>query len=181
MISTTHYANEVSTHRRQRGAALLIALVVLLATTLLGVTIARMTTLQERMAGNLRQQALGFEGAEAMLREGEEWLEDQTGATTRPQPEPANTCGSPPCDVLASGPNALDPLADTTWNGSDVRNGDALQGTDSTQFYIQEGQVLPDSLNVEDTGERVYYFVVGRATNDVGSDAILRSEFAVRY
>ena len=44
----------------ERGAALIVALVMLLVMTVLGVTAARNTNLQERMAGNLRDNNLAF-------------------------------------------------------------------------------------------------------------------------
>jgi type IV pilus assembly protein PilX len=62
----------------QRGAALIVALVMLLAMTLLGVTAVRNTTLQERMAGNLRDSNLSFQAAERALRAGEEFLQSPT-------------------------------------------------------------------------------------------------------
>jgi type IV pilus assembly protein PilX len=63
---------------RQRGAALIVAMVMLLVMTLLGVTAIRSTTLQERMAGNLRDSNLAFQAAERALREGEEFLRSPT-------------------------------------------------------------------------------------------------------
>jgi type IV pilus assembly protein PilX len=60
---------------RERGAALIVALVMLLIMTVLGVSAMRSTTLQERMAGNLRDGNLAFQAAEAALREGENFLE----------------------------------------------------------------------------------------------------------
>lgn len=58
----------------QRGSALIIALVFLLAMTLIGVTAMQGTTQQESMAGNMRDRNLAFQAAEAALRGGEEWL-----------------------------------------------------------------------------------------------------------
>ena len=71
------YARPLS-HRAQRGAALIVAMVMLLAMTLLGVTAVRNTTLQERMAGNLRDSNLAFQAAERALREGESFLRSAT-------------------------------------------------------------------------------------------------------
>jgi type IV pilus assembly protein PilX len=59
----------------QHGAVLVVALVFLLLMTLLGVTAMRGTTLQERMAGNLRDNNLALQAAEAALREGEQFLQ----------------------------------------------------------------------------------------------------------
>lgn len=62
----------------QRGSALIVAMVMLLVLTLLGVTAVRNTTLQERMAGNLRDSNLAFQAAERALREGEKFLRRPT-------------------------------------------------------------------------------------------------------
>jgi type IV pilus assembly protein PilX len=62
----------------ERGAALIVALVMLLIMTVLGVTAARNTNLQERMAGNLRDNNLAFQSAERALREGETFLQGAT-------------------------------------------------------------------------------------------------------
>lgn len=63
---------------RQSGAVLVIALIMLLAMTLIGVTGLSSTTMQERMAGNLREMDIAFQAAEAALREGETYLESAT-------------------------------------------------------------------------------------------------------
>ncbi|HMB74618.1 MAG TPA: PilX N-terminal domain-containing pilus assembly protein [Gammaproteobacteria bacterium] len=60
--------------RRERGAALIIALVFLIVLTMLGVSSMRTTTLQQRMAGNQRDSNLAFQAAEAGLREAEQFL-----------------------------------------------------------------------------------------------------------
>lgn len=53
---------------RQRGAALVVGLVLLVVVTLVGVGAMQTTTLQEKMAGNLRDSNLSFQAAEAALR-----------------------------------------------------------------------------------------------------------------
>ncbi len=60
--------------RGQKGAVLILSLVFLVIMTILGVTGMRSATLEERMAGNLRDGRLAFEAAEAGLREGESLL-----------------------------------------------------------------------------------------------------------
>lgn len=60
--------------RRQSGAALILALIFLLLMTMLSTSSMRTSTMQERMAGNMRDWNLGFQGAEAALREAEEFL-----------------------------------------------------------------------------------------------------------
>ena len=60
--------------RAERGAALIVGLVMLLIMTLIGATAMQSTTLQERMAGNTRDRHLAFQASEAALRAGEQWL-----------------------------------------------------------------------------------------------------------
>lgn len=62
--------------RAQTGVALVVTLLILLVMTILGVSSMQSTTLEERMAGNMRDQNLAFQSAEAALIEGEEFLEN---------------------------------------------------------------------------------------------------------
>lgn len=57
--------------QRSRGAVLVVALILLLVLTLIGVTAARMQTAQEGMARNEDNHQLALQAAEAALREGE--------------------------------------------------------------------------------------------------------------
>lgn len=57
--------------RRAQGSVLIVALVILLVLTLLGVSGMNTTVLQERMVGNLQEGLSGFQAAEAGLRYGE--------------------------------------------------------------------------------------------------------------
>ena len=62
--------------RQQRGAVLVVSLIILLLMTIIGVSSMKTTTLEERMAGNLRDQNLSFQSAEAALIAGENYLEN---------------------------------------------------------------------------------------------------------
>ena len=57
---------------RQRGAILVIALIMLLLLTIIGLASMRGTSLQESMSGNLRDSNISLQAAEAALRKGEE-------------------------------------------------------------------------------------------------------------
>jgi type IV pilus assembly protein PilX len=59
---------------RQRGASLLISLIFLVMMAMLGVTVANVTNLEERMAGNTRDRDLALQAAEAALRDAERRL-----------------------------------------------------------------------------------------------------------
>jgi type IV pilus assembly protein PilX len=67
-----------SPHSRQRGATLIVALVLLMLLTMIGVAGMQDTTLQEKMVGNMRDRSLAFQAAEAALRGGEKYLQAAT-------------------------------------------------------------------------------------------------------
>ena len=61
----------------ERGAVLIVGLLVLLVITIIGVTQLQSTVLQERMAGNMRQNNLALQAAEAALQAGLSYIEQQ--------------------------------------------------------------------------------------------------------
>lgn len=69
--------------KQQRGAVLIVSMVILLVMTLIGVSIMNSSTLQERMAGNDRQKDLSLYAAESALRVGETWLQDNITAANQ--------------------------------------------------------------------------------------------------
>ena len=60
---------------QQSGVVLIISLIMLLLLTPIGVTGMQVTGLEEKMAGNYRDQSLAFQSAEAALRVGEQRIE----------------------------------------------------------------------------------------------------------
>ena len=55
-------------HSKQRGAVLVVGLLLLLILTIVSVTSMQMNSSQETMAGNLRDHNLAFQAAESGLR-----------------------------------------------------------------------------------------------------------------
>lgn len=67
--------------QNQRGAVLIISMIILLLLTILGVTSMRTTQLEERMAGNARDRHVAFEAAEAALIDAETFVQAIVTAT----------------------------------------------------------------------------------------------------
>lgn len=59
---------------KEKGAILITSLVMLTVLTLLGLSGMSGYVLEQRMAGNHKQRQIGFQSAEAVVREGEIWL-----------------------------------------------------------------------------------------------------------
>jgi len=64
--------SKTSASRRQQGAILVTALIILVVMTLIGVTSMQSSTMEERMAGNMKEIHRSFQAAEAGMRRGVE-------------------------------------------------------------------------------------------------------------
>lgn len=64
----------LATSTKQHGATLVIALIILLVMSMIGIANMQSSTMQERMAANTRQKTLAKYAAESALREAENWL-----------------------------------------------------------------------------------------------------------
>lgn len=59
---------------QQQGAALVVSLLMLLVMTIIGLVGVQVTSLEEKMAGNMRDRNLAFQAAESAVRAGEAYL-----------------------------------------------------------------------------------------------------------
>ena len=76
--------NATTLPQRQRGAILVIALMFLVLLTIISVSSISGVTLEEKMAGNMREQNVAFQAAESALRDAEIDLETGIGGTCTP-------------------------------------------------------------------------------------------------
>ncbi len=67
--------------RQQRGAVLIVSLIMLLVMTLLGVSSMKGSAMEEKMTRNLHDKNLAFQAAEAALRAAEQDIQDNIIAT----------------------------------------------------------------------------------------------------
>lgn len=105
-------------HRRTHGAALVVALMMLVLVLVLGLAALRLATTEERMVGYAQDRQLALQAAEAALREIEDRVDQE-------KPVAPATCGSVPsltgpgfriCPALAASavPRWIQPVA-TDW------------------------------------------------------------------
>jgi len=132
----------------QQGSALIISLVILIVMTLIGITGIGTSSLEEKMAGNTRDRALAFQAAEAALRDGETYYDDEIVAITSAF-DGTNT------GLYPAGSNP-DVFADATWANSRVYSG-TIDDVATQPRYIIEllGELggTGDSLNIMGYGE----------------------------
>ncbi|GGY79567.1 pilus assembly PilX family protein [Marinobacter zhanjiangensis] len=136
----------------QSGSALIVSLIMLLLLSLIGVASMQSTTLQDRMTGNLQDQELAFQAAEAAVREAEGFLRE---------------------DPPASFPNndglyrvGADDRPDWMANIEDDGNGTIEYGADIDRtssrpvYYIEQiDSIVPPGTDLSTFTEPVYYRV----------------------
>ncbi len=82
---------------KQRGVVLVFCLILLLVTTLLGITAMNTTSLEESMTQNERDRHTAFQAAEAALREGERYVLSQATSATTFVPSFVDACTNGLC------------------------------------------------------------------------------------
>ncbi len=164
---------------RQHGVVLFVVLIMLLLLTIIGVTAVNNVTMEERMAGNLRDGDLAFQAAEAALRNGENWL---SPLSTLPA-----ACTTAPCTTVWD-ESILINLADqdTAWWTTNGRPGagDIANLYANPVFIVEELAIVPDSLRIG-SGNKTYsdyYKVTAHATGGSQSAiSVLQTTFVKRY
>ena len=178
---------KLTTHIRQNGATLVVAMLMLLVLTVLGLTTMSMTRFEERMAGNSRDVNLAFQGAEAGLRDAEERIRTWNEFTV-----PA-ACVTAPCSVWQQNYLPVD-LRDQLygwWTGNATEYG--VAGTQEVTEVVRDPLVVVEDLDfVPDSAALTpgYSHQTGRSfyritANSVGAsntaEAVLESTFVQRY
>lgn len=177
---------------RQAGTVLLVAMIMLLVMSLLGLNSLRGTSLEERMAGNWRDQNLALQAAEAALRAGEDLIAPGVAlpefdafpcavgqACTVFQFDEAN----PSADMLISRTAAL--MAQ--WTGSATTYAPGLQGVNAQpQFLVEHRLYIRDNLVVgtgsaSETGRHVYLVTARGVGQTPETVRVLQTQYAKRY
>jgi type IV pilus assembly protein PilX len=165
-----------STPSRQRGVVLAVALIMLVVITLLGVSAMQATSLEERMAGNMRDRSLAFQAAEAALRDGERVLTQAVlstfDGTNGLYPAPA--VGALPVWLKADG-SLQD---DTFWNANGRSYSDTVSGvTVQPRYIIEEIARLPGVGESLEAGQPVpditYYRVTARGIGGTATAVVI--------
>lgn len=115
-------SGSIAGSRRERGAVLVISLLLLLVLTLIGLAATRSTTLEERMVANQRDHEVAFQAAEMALRDGESALQNASPGSF------SNTAG----------------LYDSTWYSNNANPWQSIDWSASANATIQYEGTLPD-------------------------------------
>lgn len=170
----------------------MVALIMLLVMTILGITSVSTSVLQEKMAGNMRDQAVAFEAAEAAVRAGENWISNQE---FRPEPKASypGLNGVWKAGILGNLSNQ-----NYSWwtDNSSSRHSVSYEEFDSAlsitqantqpRIIIEHGAFIPDDLGLggqygEQSG-RHYYKITGYGVGATRTaQAVVQSTFVKRF
>ena len=185
--------------QRQRGAVLIVSMLLLLVVTVLALGASQSTRLQERMAGSQRNYDLAFQAAEAGLRAGERMVDPDSMLTP---PLPCAAITAPPCRVYERGflnqtvsyeeqayqeRDWWTSVAQSYTAGTGAIKGSAGEGLakEDPQFYVEELQEVPDALSIPPTGpppSRVYYRIISRGEGGTAnSNVVIHSTYVRRF
>lgn len=177
---------------RQRGAVLMVGLVLLMALVILGVAASQSAIIQERLAGNFRDTSLAFESAEAGTRWSSAWLQS-LGKTSLSRPFPCSSGCDNDSPVWEVGVYPTDPApTDETWDdarqyGIDPSNDEEVAGGiplvhDQPAFIMEQQIFLRDDLAGDPQKGVAFYRVTGKGTGQrQASAAIVRAVVAKRF
>ncbi|WP_198295681.1 pilus assembly PilX family protein [Imhoffiella purpurea] len=129
--------------RQQKGAVLMISLILLVLLTIIGITAILSSSLDERMAANARARNLAFQAAESALRQGERFVLESAWDKLKD-------------DVSSQHPNPDDDDAWTNinWDKQKVYTGPIGDGTDDVvarpSYVIEKLTATGSSLTGRD-------------------------------
>jgi type IV pilus assembly protein PilX len=181
--------------QQQSGAALFVALIMLLTLTLLGVSAMRTTGLQERMARNLRDRSISIQSNEALLRTAENWIRGLNSVDATPSVQPSCTAGTAcaavwPLDKYAAlgtiaNMRASDYAADAFWKSPNVQSAIIDSSTNQQGNYFAEFFIDPKTHDGDQTeggnpaANRIFRYRItanGRSGPD-GAESIVQTTF----
>jgi type IV pilus assembly protein PilX len=191
-LSHTHLSIGTPASGRQRGAALIISLLILILLTILGLSSMQTTNMEERMASNARDREIAFQAAEAALAVGERWVMEQydnpapTGSTSPSWrvwllTESTNACNTGLCGPKASG-GSFNPYAANAWDSATALDDDAHElkvGSGANEVTLPPEYVV--QLVSGDTATDNYIFrIYAKGWGGGGqSEVVLQSTFKV--
>lgn len=156
------------TQSSQRGAALIIGLIMLLILTLLGVTAISNVTLQERMASSLMDRNLAFQAAEMALRRAEDHVNGKNSADT-------DTATGTAIYDLNTGTTQPAPNDISAWSNNYLRAPTiaGISAANAPRYRIER------QIKISDSQPTIYRLSAIGYGNRAGTTVVLQSTFGV--
>jgi len=126
---------------RQRGAVLLVGLILLLVLTMVGVSTMQSTTLESKMVANMGDREVCFEAAERAAKRAESWID---GRGTAPASSDSGGGANPVYQHLSNG------WWDTASNWTAMMNDTMTAGAQESQAPMYVVEELADDITLND-------------------------------
>lgn len=189
---------------RHSGMVLIISLIILLLLTIIGVSGMKVSSLEEKMAGNDRDQSVAFQAAETALRMGETQAKrlydasnldnlcdgtlnttaDQQGLFYNPSINDGNHCV--PCPATPTADCVIpNPMSSATWANTNTNTLSApvlaanLLPNTTARYYITYHYFYRNK-GADKTMDSYYFTVTARGQGANGGEVILRSYFGAK-
>ncbi len=170
--------------KTQSGAVLIVSLIILLILTVIGVSAMSTSSLEEKMAGNLRDQSVSFQAAESTLSDSEQALNGWIAI-------PVATSAGNTSVWLRDSMGTISSLAydDNWWQSKAFLANQTAQNLSTLpidpRYVIEELKFTSDTLNPNDRAKGLgvfYYRDTARAHGMTKhSLTILQTTFARRF
>jgi len=177
--------------RHEGGFALAMTLIMLLVLTILGVTAMNMSSLQQKMAGNMQESQVAFQAAESAVREAEAWL------LARPAPAPLlappTVCTTPTTVCTLGVGDTIESQNEAWWDTNSREFGAAggtpdlvKAGSKDPRYVIEYIETHPYSLNQDPNVTyprgRYYYRISAQGWGNAPSaKALLQTTYVRHY
>lgn len=168
--------------RFQSGAALIFALIFLLLLSVIGITAMQSSTMQERMAGNVRDTNLAFQASELALRSAEDQMDGvniPTFNATGPFREPITDATIATTWTAYSWTDANSTKVATSLTGIDATNNPryVVEEVTSSSALAASGSAI-DLESMQKLETPVVYRITAKGIGSTGnSTVILQSTF----
>jgi type IV pilus assembly protein PilX len=177
--------------QRQKGAILVVSLLMLLVMTVLALSASTSTRLQERMAGNSRDVELAFQGSEAGLRDAERGIQQQVEANGMRM---ISLCTDAQQRCVVGRPAAATDYFEATstwWVANSRPYGDpAVQEFDGlvtdpllrSELWVTAGDSLTDGAKPNQQSGTAYFVNTSRSVGGTATaEVVVQSVYAAAY
>jgi len=179
-------------NNKQKGAVLLVGLMLLVVLVVLGVAASQSAIIQEKLAGNFRDVSVAFESAEAGTRWSSAWIQS-LGKSALSRPFPCSSGCTSTSRVWEQGvyPDSPGPK-DELWASARTYGTNPTDDSDlelsvplvhDQPAYIMEQQIfLRDDLAGAPNKGVAFYRITGRGIGErSSSSAVVRAVIAKRF
>jgi len=157
--------------KRQRGAALITSLVIVLVISILGVGIARQVIAQRKVSSSQYDQIITFVNAESGMQEAEAVINENT-------PQSLSVNAASPLVVTINADNNWWKTT-ANWVSGAVAT-DGVNTLDGTPTYLIEDAGIEGDLDVSSTAPKRHFFrVTAKAKGAADGESFLQSHYAI--